>query len=198
VQARHPARPAGVDPIGPRVVRPGALGSRLAAIAHRMLGGMSVPPVLRFLVVGGGAALLELGVFQVLVLVGLDPVVANVLSFAVGMTSSFLGYRLWSFAGDHSLPVAGQFGAYLTLALFNAATSSVMIHALVGAGAVPWVAKVSCMVLIACWNYLLLNRFVFRRRTEVTGAPSPPTSEAPSEATVASVDGTITTPRRGP
>lgn len=128
-----------------------------------MLWVMSAAPMARFLVVGGGAALLELTVFQVLVLVGLDPVAANLVSFTVGMTTSFAGYRLWSFAGDHTLPIAGQFGAYVMLALFNALATSLMIHWLVAAGLRPWTSKAGCMALVAGWNFLLLNRLIFRR-----------------------------------
>lgn len=130
---------------------------------------MAASPFIRFLVVGGGAALLELATFQALVLLGLDPVAANALSFLLGMTSSFIGYRIWSFAGDHTLPVAGQFGAYATLAGFNAVASSVMIHALIGAGLQPWTAKAGCMALIAAWNFLLLNRLIFRRHRAAEG-----------------------------
>nr|WP_255424293.1 GtrA family protein [Cellulomonas sp. HLT2-17] len=136
-------------------------------IRSRVLRFLHGPPVARFLVVGGGAALLELAIFQVLALAGMGPVAANALSFLVGMTTSFVGYRLWSFAGDHDLPIGGQFGAYATLALVNVGASSLVIHALVTAGLWPLIAKVSCMVLIACWNYLLLNRLIFRRQLTV-------------------------------
>lgn len=125
---------------------------------------MSRTALARFLVVGGGAAALELGLFQLLVLAGLDPVPANVLSFLVGLVTSFLGYRLWSFAGDHTMPVAGQLGAYVTLALVNSVASSVILHLLVGAGLVPWLAKVCCMGLVAAWNFTILHRVIFRRR----------------------------------
>ncbi len=128
-----------------------------------MLWIMSAKPVVRFLVVGGGAALLELVTFQVLVMFGMDPVVANVLSFAVGMTTSFAGYRLWSFAGNHTLPIGSQFGAYATLALINVLASSLIIHGLVEAGLQPWISKAGCMALIAGWNFLLLNRLIFHR-----------------------------------
>ena len=142
-----------------------------------MLRDMNVPPAIRFLVVGGSAALLELGVFQLLVHAGVAPVPANVVSFAFGMTTSFLGYRMWTFAGDQSLPVAGQFGAYLALALFNAAATSALIHVLVSAGTIPWLAKAGCMVLVAGWNFLLLNRLIFRRRP-ATPSEARPTAEA--------------------
>ncbi|MCR6491747.1 GtrA family protein [Cellulomonas sp. P24] len=120
--------------------------------------------VIRFLVVGGAAATLEFIAFESLVLVGVDPVFANVMSFVLGMTTSFLGYRRWSFAGEHLLGLGSQFGAYLTLAAFNALASSVIIHELTAEGVRPWVSKIGCMALIACWNYLLLNRLVFRRK----------------------------------
>ncbi|GHS89814.1 hypothetical protein AGMMS50218_16910 [Actinomycetota bacterium] len=131
-------------------------------LGHRLRARLRTP-LFRFVVVGGGAALLELSVFQVLVVAGLDPVPANVLSFLAGMTTSFVGYRKWSFAGEHRLPLASQFGAYFTLALVNSFASSAIIHWLVGTGTRPWVAKIICMALVATWNFLLLNRLIFRR-----------------------------------
>jgi len=80
------------------------------------------------------------------------------------MTTSFLGYRMWSFGGDHRPGIGSQFAADLTLALINAAASSLIIHAMTTAGVKPWISKLGCMALIACWNYLLLNRLIFRRR----------------------------------
>ncbi|GCD20840.1 hypothetical protein CTKZ_24020 [Cellulomonas algicola] len=124
--------------------------------------------LLRFIVVGGGAALLELGTFELLARAGLPVVAANVLSFVLGLLTSFAGYRLWTFAGEHTTPVTAQLGAYVALALVNVAATSAIISVLVSAGLVPWVAKAICMALVATWNFLLLNRIVFRR-----ASPSP-------------------------
>lgn len=152
-----------------------AAGNARRCVARPYHRAMRAAPLLRFLVVGGGATLVELGAFQALLLLGLPPVPANVVSFVIGMLTSFIGYRLWSFAGDHTLPVAGQFTAYATLALINATVSSTLIHVLVDGGVPPLVAKAGCMVAIATWNFMILNRIVFRRSSSApVAAPSGP------------------------
>lgn len=132
--------------------------------------------------VGGGSAALELGAFQLLVLAGAPLVPANVASFVIGLLASFVGYRLWSFAGDHTLPVGRQFVAYVALALFNLLASSTLIRLLVTAGLLPIVAKACCMGLIATWNYLLLNRLIFRRRPDPAATVPAPPQVAPEAA----------------
>lgn len=132
---------------------------------------------IRFLVVGGGSAVVELTLFQLLVRAGSPASVANVLSFVVGLLLSFTGYRLWSFAGDHTVSGRAQFAAYLGLALVNVTITSTAIHLLVSAGVVPLVAKLSCMAAVTTWNYLLLNRLVFQRApTDPGGAAGEPES----------------------
>lgn len=142
-------------------------------------------PLVRFLVVGGGAAALELLTFELLS--PLPLLVAHGTSFLVGLVASFLGYRFWTFAGEHTLPLAAQFGSYATLALINVAATSGIIHLLVEAGLAPLVAKVVCMGLVATWNFLLLNRLVFRRTARsgedaVTPDPAATPADRPTAA----------------
>ena len=128
--------------------------------------------VARFLVIGAGAAVLELAAFQALVTAHLLPAVASLVSFAIGMTSSFLGYRNWTFAGDQTLPMHSQFGAYLTLAVVNAGISAALVQLMVSRGLHAWTAKVVMMAAVACWNFLILDRLVFRRRGRVAAPTS--------------------------
>jgi putative flippase GtrA len=130
-----------------------------AGAAHPMLRDRRV----RFVVVGGGAASLELAVFELAVLIGAGVVPANVISFVVGLVVSFAGHAMWSFSGNQSLAVRSQFGAYALLALINSAITSVLIQAFTTWGLKPWIAKALCMVMVAIWNYGLLSRLVFRR-----------------------------------
>ncbi|WP_162616425.1 GtrA family protein [Xylanimonas allomyrinae] len=117
----------------------------------------------RFAVVGGGAALLEFAVFAGLIAVGTWPALASLLSFAVGMTSSFVGYRRWTFSGDQALPMFSQFGAYLALAVVNAVVSATLVQVMVNVGLDARLAKVVMMAAVACWNFAILDRLVFRR-----------------------------------
>jgi len=120
---------------------------------------------IRFLIVGGTSALLELAAFEALVLLRTPAVPAQIASFLLGMTLSFIGYRLWSFAGEHRLPLKAQAAGYASLALINVAATSVIIHLLV-IWVPAWIAKVICMGAVALWNYTLLNRLLFARRRQ--------------------------------
>lgn len=117
----------------------------------------------RFLLVGSLSAAIEFGAFVGLILFGAPPVASNVVSFALGLAASFIGYRAWSFAGTHTLSARRQFVAYFLLALFNVTATSVAIGTLAAHGVYPWAAKAICMMVVVTWNYLLLNRVIFKR-----------------------------------
>jgi putative flippase GtrA len=144
--------------------------------------------LVRFLLVGGGAAALELATFQLLVVLGIPPVGANVLSFLVGMTSSFLGYRLWTFSGNHRLPLGAQFGAYAVLAAVNVVLSSLVIQGLISVGLPPWGAKVTTMACVALWNFALLNRLIFGRVQHPGSSASPRQPDAAGSQGVVVID----------
>lgn len=61
-----------------------------------------------------------------------------------------------------------QFGAYLTLAVVNAVISAALVQVMVAHGLRAWIAKLATMAAVACWNFLILDRLVFRR----SGKPS--------------------------
>lgn len=64
-----------------------------------VLDSWSLPPALRFIVTGGVAALVHLGVVILLVdHAGLAPLVANVLGWLTAFGVSFAGHHWWTFA----------------------------------------------------------------------------------------------------
>lgn len=65
---------------------------------------------IRFCVVGVLNTVIDLGLFALLTrLVGLDPLIANVLSFTTGATNSFLLNKYWTFgAAGHGWEMATQ------------------------------------------------------------------------------------------
>ena len=117
----------------------------------------------RYLIVGGGTAVVEFITFNLLVLAGMPPAGANVISFVVAVVVNFSGYRWWSFAGHHDIRGHTQFVAYLALALVNVIITTAVIHRLDELGTPAWTAKLGCMAAVTVWNYLLLNYVIFRR-----------------------------------
>lgn len=128
----------------------------------------------RYLVVGGGTAVVEFVTFNLLVHFGIPPAAANAISFCLAVVVNFSGYRWWSFAGDHGIRGRTQFIAYLALALVNVTVTTAIIYRLDRLGTPPWIAKLGCMAMVTVWNYFLLNYVIFRRT-------SPARTDAASE-----------------
>lgn len=125
----------------------------------------SIKKVLRFLVSGGSAALVEYLVFLVLHHVHVDLVIANTLSFMSGFVVSFLLNKFWVFSNQESMK--GQLLKYSILALVNVLISNGVVWLMVNElGVVPFIAKVITMVAIASWNYIIFSKIVFKNREQ--------------------------------
>lgn len=119
----------------------------------------------RYLLVGGTSVAMEYGVFLVLAnVIGVGAVVANIISFLTGFFYSFIFHCGWTFKGDYQHGVKRQFVGYATLATINVVATSVLISVQVDVIHIPaFIAKLVCMALVVVWNYLLLNRVIFKR-----------------------------------
>lgn len=123
----------------------------------------------KFLVAGGTAALVEYGVFLVLMLwlAGFQPavIVAQVVSFSTGLFISFFMNKYWSFQSSGS--TRHEFARYLLLAVINLALSTLILWFFIQPlGMLPGLAKFFVMAMVACWNFILFQKFVFVKRTE--------------------------------
>ena len=115
----------------------------------------------KFLVSGGSAALVEYTVFTLLHYLGVELVIANTTSFLSGFIVSFTLNRSWVFASKGK--IRRQLLQYSTLAFVNLLLSNVLMLLFVSVTPVPsLVAKLVTMVAIACWNYLLFSRIIFK------------------------------------
>lgn len=119
----------------------------------------------RYLSIGGSSALLEYSCFLLLVDgVKLGVIAANIISFLLGLIYTFLLHHHWTFKGQHAHTASKQFTAYATLALINVLATSFIISLQVhDLHVAPFIAKLVCMALVAAWNYLLLNKIIFKR-----------------------------------
>jgi len=118
---------------------------------------------IKYLVVGGSAFFLEYGIFIALNgLLGLL-ISANVISFIIGLTYSFFLHRQWTFTGIHKHNSSRQVISYLALALTNLILTSILISFFVESlGILPFLAKIICMLLVVAWNFLILNKIIFK------------------------------------
>ncbi len=87
--------------------------------------------------------------------------IAQSVSFLMGMFVSFFLNKYWSFRSDG--PAKREFARYAMLAVVNLLLSNLMLWGLVsGFGMVAWLAKLVVMALIACWNFVIFQRLVFK------------------------------------
>lgn len=133
---------------------PGTLGRTEPGLAGQLA---------RFVVVGGFSALVDYGVYQALLGVGLDPSAAKAVSFGCGTTTAYLLNRRFTFRAAGG---TGRFAAFLALYAVSFAVN-VGVNALM-LGVLPalplrvtlaWVLAQGTATTI---NFVMLRAVVFR------------------------------------
>lgn len=126
---------------------------------------------LSFLAVGGASALVDAGVFWVLVTLGMWPVLASALSFCSAFVINYRGNRDLVFRAKAS---HGALIRYTILVIVNLGLSAGGVA--LGTAVLGWdplVAKIVTMVIIALVNFVVMRLWVFRRTTRPVGAEPP-------------------------
>lgn len=118
--------------------------------------------VLRFLVVGGLSAVIDLGgLIALRELAGLPVPVATTIAFWTSLLVNFALNRAWSFgAGQH--PAAAPFARYMVLVAANYTATLVIVTGGDAIGVPYALAKVVAIGLGAIGTYLAYDRWVFR------------------------------------
>ncbi len=122
---------------------------------------------LRYLLSGITAFIIEFLCFTLILAVFHHLLLANSISFIIGVVAGLIFHKLWTFAGAHQYRTVWQTVAVFVVALFNLIVTNVIIDWLVNDLAVqPYIAKVIVIALIVVWNYLLFNYVIFKRKTQ--------------------------------
>lgn len=109
------------------------------------------------------AAFSEYVSFAVLDLVNINPVVANIVSFIIGLAVSFMLNKQWVFGVDGRTGV--RLVKYLILAGINLLLGSVLLHLLIYDMHIPsLLAKAVIMIMIASWNYAVFSKIIFKQQ----------------------------------
>jgi putative flippase GtrA len=126
--------------------------------------------LVRFLVSGGSAALVEYCTFLFLgSTFHINIFFANSLSFLCGLIVSFLLNKRWVFRSKKK--TYGEFIRYFILALVNLAISNIAIDLLVnGVHLKQFIAKIYVMMIIALWNYIIFSKLIFHSAHELEEA----------------------------
>ena len=123
-------------------------------------------PVIRFLVVGGSAFVVEYGSFTIMYdLIGVWLILANGLSFILGLGTSFSLNRLWTFGyKEYEKRTTHQLAYYVILAGINLLATILIVSYLKHLGIAPKYGKLIAMALTSSWNFVLFKKFVFTHK----------------------------------
>jgi putative flippase GtrA len=112
----------------------------------------------KFLVVGALNTLFGYSVFAGLVLAGLAPVPALVLTYVVGVMFNFMTTQRFVFSRSPRASFLRFVGAYVVIYFFNLA----IFKLVEAAGAGPLLAQALCLPVVAVFSFLLFKFQVFR------------------------------------
>lgn len=118
--------------------------------------------LLKFLLSGGSAAIVEYITFLVLnvLLTTYWVILSQIVSFLFGFIVSFFLNKTWVFQASGN--TKSQLVKYVILAAINLILTSFVIWLLVNKLQIPgWIAKVIVMGMVAIWNYVLFSRIIF-------------------------------------
>ena len=116
---------------------------------------------IKYLMVGGSSAAIELVLFQLLSAVFAIPLAAaNVTAVVVSTVFNFLVNRNVTFKST-SNPLRSLV-LYLLLFALNTTFSTAVISLLAAQGIYPLVAKVCTMACIVLWNFVLYKKVIFK------------------------------------
>ena len=124
---------------------------------------MIIPPrILRFIVIGGGAAAVHwLTVFAVVHQTGMEPLIANIIAFLCAFSVSYFGHKNWTFEAQdqaHGPALVKFFTVAVTGFCINEAVYALLlkglnIHYLIGSAVAIVVAAVSTYILSQTWAF---------------------------------------------
>jgi len=122
-------------------------------------------PLTRYLVVGGAAAISEYGSFLLLFMVfNVWLWLANAVSYALGLLTSFWLNRLWVFRHKQKVyqkKLNHQFVLYVTMASVNLFLTLLIVAYLKHLGVKPVVGKLLAMAITSIWNFIIFRSFIF-------------------------------------
>ena len=118
-----------------------------------------VVSAIKYLLVGGSTALLELVIFYLLSGF-LSLAVANVAAVSISTFFNFVLNKIWAF--ERREWSTRSVVLYLLLFAFNTTFSSVFISGMATLNMMPVIAKVLSMCCIVCWNFILYRNVVFK------------------------------------
>lgn len=117
----------------------------------------------KYLVAGLTAFSIEYVSFYLMYKSGLILIIANSVSFILGLLTSFTINRVWTFGHDqYERKASHQLFFYATLALLNLVVSNIVIEVFRHGGLEPEIGKLVIMLAIPIWNFFIFKKIIFR------------------------------------
>ncbi|MEK7606204.1 MAG: GtrA family protein [Patescibacteria group bacterium] len=129
---------------------------------------LHVKIAVRFLVSGGTAAGLLLGILFVLhEIAGLWYVLASTIAFGIAVIASFLLQKFWTFRDNSRHMVHRQFVLFVLLALFNMGANALLIYTFTDIFHVWYIfSQIAASLIVAVWSFFIYRHYIFSRPTE--------------------------------
>lgn len=120
----------------------------------------------RYLVSGGTSFVVEYGSFLALYYIGhQSAVVSNTISFILSLVTSFTLNKYWVFKSEQQArQVSHQLVIYSIAATCNVIVTDLAIHWLVNVNVPAFIAKMTLIIAVACWNFLIFQKLIFKSR----------------------------------
>lgn len=116
--------------------------------------------LMRFGVVGVAAMAVHWAVVALLVPLGSEPLLANIVAFAVAFNVSYAGHRHWTFAATNA--AHSTFKRFLGVALLSFALNEALYYMLLKAGMEYRVALLVVLIAVAALTFVLSRFWAFR------------------------------------
>jgi putative flippase GtrA len=119
---------------------------------------------LRFALVGGSNGVVTVGIYSLMLSIGVAYPIAAVLGYLAGIVNGYTWNRLWTFeTGRFYLP---EFSRYLAVQGFGLFLNLVLLYALIeGLGTAKAIAEVLSVVPVVLLTYMLNRRWTFHPKT---------------------------------
>ena len=124
--------------------------------------------IIKYSIVGSTAFSAEYLSFIAIIhqLSGVNLIVPQTISFCLGLATSFLGSRLFTFKNkkkSYRYNKKIQLTTYAGLAVTNLVLTNVFLYVITQhLGIVYWIAKIIVMLSVVVWNYSVLNKHIFK------------------------------------
>lgn len=134
-----------------------------------------VGQISRFVLIGGFCALVDYGVYQGLLALGLWVHAAKAVSFIAGTTTAFFLNRRFTFAAGNTggMSQLGSFALLYTVTFFvNVGTNALVLHLLPASGWRLTLAWVIAQGLATIINFVMLRTVVFKESSRTSDGRS--------------------------